>query len=864
MKTHPPRWADRFLEWYCHPALLEDIQGDAYELFYRKSRENKRVAKLQFVWNVMRFFRWKNIRPAQRNITSTPSLAMLKSYLITGMRSIFRNLTASSINIIGLSIALACGVTVFLLLDSYYHRDTFHEKGDRLYMVMNQMKSGDRLENWARAPFLLGSSVRDEQSAVESMVRIQRDHLSVRHQEKVFNESVWFVDPDFFNVFTYKLASGPTNVLHDKNNIVITEDLAIKFFGKTDVIGEELSVRITKQDKVVFKVGAVMERIPDNSSMFVNILIPMENYVDYIQPKHEFHWRKWADATFVTLKAGHQPSDLNKGFDRYMKIQNEANDKFQMQSVEMIPMKDVALRSYDIVDSLSWSNVPEAMIILGAIAGLLVLLACFNYMNVAVASVSTRLKEIGIRKVVGSGKRQIIQQFMIENLLLCTIAIILGTALAYTLLLPAFNAMYPVHVPFRFSSNGMLLGFFAVTILAVAIISGAYPAIYVASFNAVKILKGKEKFGSKSFLSKSLLTFQFVLSFTTIVAGLVFVNSSEYWENKDWGYDHDQHFFVSVNGSQQFNALKDKVATQKHILAYAGAESHIGHADHTTTVNIGDEQLKVHRLEIGFDYLETMNVKLLRGRMFERDIASDHKESVIINEAFAKKMNWIDPLNKTFDFDNIKWYVVGVVEDFYYTEFYTEIQPTMIHIGPEEKFRYMVVKAEAGHINEVSEFLKNTWPSVSADHPYQGFVQNSVLDRFFAANRSNNMIMYFLASVAFLLACMGLYGLVSYNIARRIKEYSLRKVFGANLIHIFGLMNRDYIWIMIISLFIGAPLGFYMMDIMMRAAYPEEIPINIWPFIITLLAIVATVVLTVSSQLRRVARENPTSTLKSE
>ena len=654
------------------------------------------------------------------------------------------------------------------------------------------------------------------------------------------------------------------NALHDKNNIVVTEDIAIKYFGRTDVVGEELSVKFPKDIKTVYRIGAVMERIPDNSSMSLDILIPMENYVDHLQPKHDIHWRKWADATFVTLKDGHKPEELKNSFARYMKTQNEANDKFQMQSVELIPMKDVAARSYTIVDALSWSNVPEAMIILGAIACLLVLLACFNYMNVAVASVSTRLKEIGIRKVVGGGKRQIILQFMIENLLLCTLAVIIGTTLSYVFLLPAFNSLYPVHIPFEFSSNEMLFGFFGLMLLFVALLSGAYPAIYVASFNAVKILKGKEKFGSKSFLSKSMLTFQFVLSFTTIVAGLVFVNSSEYWESKDWGYDHDQHIFVAVNGAQQFNSLKDKIATNKNILSYAGAESHIGYADHATTVDIGEQQLKVRRLEIGFGYLETMNVKIVKGRSFDRNIASDQKESVIINQAFAEKMGWTDPINKTFDFDNIKWNVVGVTEDFYSSEFYTEIQPTMIHIGPEQKSRYLIVKAEAGSVNDVNEFLKKTWPSVSPDDPYQGFIQDSVFEQFFSSNRSNNIIMYFLSCVAFVLACMGLYGLVSYNIARRIKEYSLRKVFGASLIHIFRLMNRDYMWIMVISLFIGAPLGFYLMDIMMRAAYPEEIPINIWPFVVTLAAIIATVMLTVSTQLRRVAKENPAETLKGE
>ena len=207
MNLRPPRWADRFLEWYCHPGLLEEIQGDAYELFFRKSKESKRIASLLFIWNVVRFFRWKNIRPVERDINSTLSISMLRSYLISGVRNIMRNITTSSINIIGLSIAIGCGVTIFLLIDSYYNRDTFHEKGDRLYMVMNEMKSGDRVENWSRVPYMLGESLRDEQTAIDYMVRIQRDRLNVRHEENVFNEAVWFVDPEFFNVLLTELRS---------------------------------------------------------------------------------------------------------------------------------------------------------------------------------------------------------------------------------------------------------------------------------------------------------------------------------------------------------------------------------------------------------------------------------------------------------------------------------------------------------------------------------------------------------------------------------------------------------------------------------------------------------------------------------
>jgi putative ABC transport system permease protein len=862
---HPPKWANRFLEWYCRPDLIEEIQGDVYEMFYRKVRENKNFAKAQFIWNVFRFFRLKNIKKQQRNhYASNITLSMYKSYFISGLRNIMRNLTSSSINLVGLSIALACGVTIFLLIDSYYNRDKFHEKGDRLYLLMNKMKSADEVKNWGRSPYLLGPALRDEHNAIESVVRVQRDQLSIRHDDLVFNEPVWFVDPEFLNVFSYHLLHGLPNALNDRNSIVLTEEMAIKYFGRTDVINEELSIKFPKEQNITFKVSGVLRHIPDQSSISINFLIPIQNWEDHVDPAPSIQWRTWAGATFVLFREGHRTSELNAVVEKYIKVQREANDKFQIQSIEWIPIGQMGERSYDIAYALSWSNLPAAMIGLGVIAIALVMLACFNYMNVAVASVSTRLKEIGIRKVIGGGRKEIIQQFLIENTVLCALALVIGTLIAATILLPGFNSLYPIHIPFQFSSSGTMFAFFGGVLLLVALVSGAYPALYVSSFSPVSILRGKEKFGSKSLLSKFLLGCQFILSFTSIVACLVFINSSHYFEKKDWGYDHDLHIFTAVKNIEQYNGLKDLVAQHKSVISYAGAESHIGDNIHHTTVNVGSEQMNVNRLEVGFNYLETMNVHLQLGRFFDESISSDKKESVIVNEAFVRKMGWTDPLGQTFDFDNIKWYVIGVVKDFHYSEFYYPIEPTMIHIGPEEKYKYLVVKAAAGSGIEVLDFIKKSWKSVAPDDPYVGSFQDDVFEQFFNSNKSNDKIMYVLSAVALVLACMGLYGLVSYNLTRRLKEFSVRKVFGASLFQIFKLMNHDYLWIVLIAFAVGAPLGFYMMGLMIRAAYPEEIPISLWPFVITILTMVSTVVFTIGTQLKRVAKENPTSTLKNE
>jgi putative ABC transport system permease protein len=861
----PPKFATRFLRWYCSTSLLEEIEGDALELYLRRIKlSGKLSADIYFIWNVIRFFRWRNIRKRKpSSLNPNPPLAMLKSYFISGVRNIIRNIVLSTINIVGLSVALSVAITIFIILDSYYHRDTFHEKGSRLFLMMNKMKIGDDVEDWARTPFLLGSSIKESHPAVEEIVRVQRDQISVRHDDVAFQESVWFVDDGFFNAFSYKIYQGPENALNNRSNILITREIATKYFGHTDVVGKELLIKFPNGEKLSFNVGAVLEPVPDNSSMFYNILLPMKVWEDHVS-RAPISWRTWAGSTFVTLKEKHKPEELSDVVNKFSQIQNEANDKFQIKAVEFIPIDQVAERSFKIHNSLSWSNIPASMIAMGIVASLLVLLACLNYMNVAIASVSTRLKEIGIRKVIGGSKKEIVQQFLIENVLLCAIALIVGTILSATLLLPGFNTLVPIHIPFSFSSNRVMGSFFAGTLLLVALMSGGYPAFYVSSFNAVKILKGKQKFGSKSTFSKVMLTFQFILSFTTIIAAVVFVNSSTYWENKDWGYNHSQNIFVRLNSYDKYLALKNAVLQDKNVISCSGTESHFGETIHNTTVTSLENQYNVKRFEVGFDYLQTMDVHLIEGRMFNRNIAGDKTESAIVNEAFVKKMGWKNPLNETFEFDSIKWNVIGVIEDFYYQEFFVTVDPAFIHIGDESNFQYLAVKADAKHVAEVFESVKRSWHSISPDDPFDGFFQDKVFEQFFSSNRSNDRIVYFIATVAFLLACIGLYGLVSYNLTRRLKEFSVRKVFGASVSQIFQLMNRDYLWIVIISFVIGAPLGFYLMTLMLQAAYPEFIPISAWPFIATISAILLTVFGTVSIQLRRVTRENPSHILRIE
>lgn len=863
-KLSPPKWANRFLEWYCRPDLLEEIQGDLVELYIRRAAEHPLAARFQFVWNVIRFFRMRNIRKRKGEIRQTLfSLSMLKSYVITGIRNIGRNIGPSLINISGLSIALACAVTIFILIDSYYDLDTMHSKGDRIYLLTNLVKGTDESQHWANSPIRAGILLSQENPGVEKSVRIQLESgVSVRRDDAVFKERVWFVDMDFLEVFDFPLAEGEKGALRD-NKIIIEEEMAAKYFGDEDPMGKTLSMKFSTDERVEFTIGAVTRKISDNSSMFFNFLIPM-SALERLKLKDMDSWKSFTNATFILFRPGHGPDELFKSLGNIKKLQNEANLIWPITRFELIPLKEVAKRSYELVNSLSWSNHPVAMVALGVIAAFLLLLACFNYMNVAVAAVATRLKEIGIRKVTGGGKKDIVYQFMTENLILCSVALGAGTLLSYVALVPAFNTMFSVHVPFAFSSASMLVAFFAGVLVFTAVLSGAYPSFYVASFNTVTILKGKEKFGSRSKLSKLLLTLQFVLSFTTIVACLVFTASSLYFETLDWGYDYHNTVVVPLQSHEQFITMRDKIAGKAHVVNHAGAVNHVGKSSETITLRIGEETMNVTSFFVGFDYMETINLRLSSGRYFNKSIDSDKSQSVVINESFVKKMGWQRPIGQAVEFVGVKHYVIGVIQDFHNSDFYFKIEPMVFLVAPEEKFRYLIAKAEPGQVEAISESARADWKLSFPDDPYAGFQQYEVFESMFRGNRQTNKVFYFISAIALLLSCMGLYGLISYNLTRRLKEFSIRKVFGASAGNIFTLMNSDYLWILLTAFVIGAPLGYYLMERMLYAVYPYTLPFPVWPFLVTISLMVVTVAITISTQLSRVLRENPTVTLRIE
>lgn len=865
MKQTPPRWASRFLEWYCNPALLEEIQGDLHELYYKRLNQGHQEANRKFIWDVIRFFRWSNIKRT-KNKYSSNSLTMFSSYFKLGFRNALRNKLTSGVNLFGLSLALGVAISAFAFVDYMKNMDTFHINRDRVYQITSLMKSGSQdlnSDNWSATPMLLGPELKEDNSAVEAYARIKRQIGAMRYNDIVFNESVWFVDPAFMEMFTYPILYGNPKALERPNDIIITKQISEKYFGKINPVGQTFSIKFSDGSKEDFTVGAVLDEFPGNASIRFSNLISIRAY-EHLQLRSDVDWSDVTDATFAMLKEGHAVSELAPSMNKYKEFQNRANPDLPTQEFRFYSLKLLSQKNNEIYQDFAGGAHPAGLIGLSVIAMMLLLLACFNYMNIAVATVSTRLKEIGIRKVVGGRKKEIVIQFLVENMVLCIGALVIGTLLAHLFFMPGLNTLFPIYISFSTVVLTDLIIFLVVILLFVGLVSGSYPALYISSFQPVRILRGNEKFGQKSIFSKSLLTIQFILAFTTIIGCFVFINNSLSLKNKDWGYDHAQNYIIPATNYETYLALRDYASQNKNVMSYAGTLNRIGRGYDHTTITYNSEAHPAIHFQVGFNFLETMNLRLKAGRFFDEKIQSDKTESVVINTLFAEEMGWDTPIGQSFEYDSVKRFVIGVVEKFYYDDFYATVDPVFFSIAPEESLKYLAVKVQAGSLKSTEEYFKEGWRKIAPDDPFAGYYQDSVFEGFHLDNNANVKLLAFISGVTIVLACMGLFGLVTYSIARRMKEFSIRKVFGANVRHIFRLMNSDYIWMLTISFVIGAPLGFILMNNLINIIYPEPVPADAKPFLLGIIIMTVTIAITVATQITRVIKNNPAQTLRNE
>lgn len=861
MKQHshrpPPRIAAAVLSW-----LLADVWhtplGD-FEEYYHHLAEQHGVRRARWWYRGQVLL----LLPDRVPEKLFWKLVMIKNYFILAYRNLLKNKVASGINIFGLSIAVGCSIAVFLFLHNYWTLDNFHENGERIFMVNHTVERNEQMQSWGTAPVPLGPMMEAELPQVEQSARFQYGSGTVQYNDLYFDELLMFADPALLEMFTFPLKYGNAEALGTSNTVIISNAIATKYFGEENPIGEQLTITLGEGLIQGFTVEGVAEPFPQNSGFYFNVLLNYNKRLDVGLASFD-DWTNRTRGLFLLLNRPEDAEAVEEQMQRYLALQNAADEDWIMESFFLDNLANPIPNAHMTYWRATETTHPGMVLMFVAIAGIMMALSCFNYVNISLGSASRRLKEIGIRKVMGGNKKQLVSQFMAENFLLCFLALGLGLIATQWVIIPAFNERFVMKISLTFAGNLTLWFFLAGLLAFTAFISGAYPAFYISSFQPVAIFQGKQRFAGKKWYTKVFLTVQFTLAAIAVIAGVVMLMNGRYIEQLNWGYTPDHTLVVRLQESKQFPLLQDALVQNPNVRLVAGASSHIGEGISRVMVHVHDEATESVQYRVGASYFESLGLQLKEGRFFDTRFTSDASESIVVSALFLEAQGWESGLDQTVRIGDNTYTIVGVVEDF---KFHPAMhpQPLVFRQADAEAFRYLTVRVQPGTNEQVAASLEQSWKQLFPDNPYDVFIQADVFNAMFRSFDRVAQGMGYLSGLALIIACMGLFGLVAQNIARRMKEISIRKVVGASTSHLILLVNRGFFTLLAIATGIASIIGAVAIHFGLQMTdVIDFMPLNPWPFIISTLMIFATATIAMVMHARKIVLANPADVLRNE
>ncbi len=791
---------------------------------------------------------------------------MLRNYFKIAFRSLLKNKSYVIINTLGMGTAISTCIIAYLNFDFNNKFDRDQEHFDEIYHVVSVRDYNDGEQPYGITPLKFSEFMDPETSGIDEIVRIIPAYGSVKIKEEVLETNFMFADPSVFNVFSFEVVKGGIDNF-EGTELVITEEAALKYFGDADPIGQTVE-HIVDDEPRPYTVIAVVKDLPENSSLeFVQAIAPMDNYRYLVKDLYDQMWNYWS-TTFVRIK---DPSRIGQVEDEMKKIipeQNQAREDFKLLRFELMPLDGMADRAQN---SEMWSmwltrGVPSAAIVGPMVmAVLLMLLACFNYTNTSIAMSGRRLKEIGLRKVMGGLRKQLMFQFILENMVLCIIALFVGIMIA-EITIPYYNSMWEfVTLKIDYFENRDLLLFMFVLILSVGLIAGSYPSYFVSSFEATPILRGTVKFGGNTVLSKILLSLQLSISLIAIIAAFAFINNAKYQENFDLGFNKDQIIYTFVNDGYEYDNLANALRSYEEIDQIAGTEQHILSYTGGMTINLNDDEYQVEAYRVGHDYFDIMDIEILEGRGFREDSETDLNESVVANEMFLKEFNIQDPIGQRITWnDSVSLYIIGVVANTYTNALWGPVEPVLYRPAQKENFQRIIVKTSSENMIRAHEILGEEYSKLFPFRIYNGVYMNDDMAEDKVVNKNIVTIFTFLGVVALILSVTGLYAMISLNLLKRTKEIGVRKVLGATVQSLILKLNTPFIIIVIASVVLGCVTSFFLVDgllsmIWQYYAAPNAASMIAGSFILIIIALA-----TVTGKVFKAASVNPVESLRSE
>jgi putative ABC transport system permease protein len=800
---------------------------------------------------------------------------MLKNYIKIALRNLLRNKAYSVINISGLAIGMACCILILLFVQDELSYDTYHADADHIYRLTTENKSSGEIRYLAvtAAPYaeMISSGIPEIQKYTRFK---QHGRVLVKFGEKkFFEERFFYADPNVFEVFSFRLVRGdPKEALTARYSVVLTESLAEKYFGENDPIGQSIIL----DNQHTFNVTAVMKDVPRNSHFRFDFLASFETLASIRGERYLKHPGYLDFYTYLLLQENTNPRELEAKFQEGIKRSYGATIA-AMRGFQLQPLKSIHLHSkleYEIEANSSVLYI----YIYSAIAFFILLIASFNFMNLSTARSARRAKEVGLRKVLGAFRLQVVKQFLGESVILSLLSLALAIILA-ALFQGIFSSLTGRELTIGFFDNGALvLGFFGI-VLAVGIFAGLYPALFLSAFEPVHTLKGNLGTGGKSSsFRRFLVVAQFAISIALIAGTLIIQNQLNFMRNQNLGFNKEQVVVIPLydpSARQAYELIKTELMQNPSIISATASSSVPGKSFNTIAYRPegipDDEHLSMITFFVDYDFFKTLDIKLASGRIFSKEFSTDEDAAFILNESAVRQIGWSSPLQKEVIWprdlrrkDDIvkKGQVIGVVKDFNVTSLHQSIEPVIIQIRPGS-FRSISVRISPENIRKTLAFIKEKWNKFSPAFPFEYSFLDDDFEKLYKADEKVGKIIGIFSSLAIFVACLGLFGLASFSTEQRTKEIGIRKVLGASVSGIVLLLSREFAkWILAANL-IAWPVAYIAMNKWLQNfAYKTRLGIEFF-FLSSLLAF-AIAFIAVSYQSIKAAVADPIDSIRYE
>ena len=809
---------------------------------------------------------------------------MIRHYIKIAWRNLVRQKTLALINILGLSIGLACFSLFLLYTVNEFSYDRFHAKASRIYRLYDWWSSPDREGSEPSSSTPLGPAMKQDLSDVEDFVRVKSaGEKFVRVNNQVHRINVTFADPQIFSVFTFPLIDGNSSMaLESSRNIVLTRDKAIQLFGNTDVVGKTVEI-CNEEIFEPFVVGAVAENVPVNSSIDFDILGNFDYVLntDYGRASLKDWNMTIGISVFVLLhensKLPNEPERLAEFRQKYFPTEKSTTPEKSAKSkgtgslngYGLQPLTDVHTGVK--IDRWGASDPKNSWILISIAIGVL-LIACINFITLAISRSAGRSKEVGIRKVTGSLRRQLIFQFLAESLLLSVVSAILGLLLAYILLL-FFNELSGRSLAFSFRQYPEMIGLLSGVVILVGFLSGIYPALAISGFKPAEVLKNKLRFSGSNAFTKLLVSFQFVLSIGLIISMIVIMRQLAFMQSKNLGFNKENVVMVSSQGidlQKNYPLFKQTLKSESSILGVAASSIGLGSNEGQMGRRYKFENKDETVIEYPVDpeFLDVLGMQLVAGRNFNPEISSDGSDAVIVNETLVRKVFGTSPEDAIGkEFTNAKEpdrkTIIGVSRDFNFEDLKQTVRSQMFLCPANFSPNAIFVRINPGDPAKALAAINASWKQVSPDLPIKYSFLDQKFDDFYKKERRWSTIVSWAGGICIFLACMGLIGLTSLAVINRSTEIGIRKVNGARVSEVLFMLNKDFVKWVVVAFIVATPVAWYAMHKWLES-FAYKTSLSWWIFVLAGVVVLAVALLTVSWQCWKAATRNPVKALRYE